>query len=148
MNEWAHENLPAVNTANTGLPVVVLSYVIDLVSTFHSGDASATSTVKSRGHSSVRARQTPETVTAARRGQIQPAALASRSVVTGSAAFMLFLWSINNKLYVSPKWLHHDSISYARQNSICISVKMQNFAKTRKIESCSFKQGVMYLYQF
>lgn len=80
-----------MNTANTGLPVVVLSYVIDLVNTFHSGEASATSTVNSRGQSSVRARQTPATVTAARRGQIQPASLASRSVVTGNAAFMLFL---------------------------------------------------------
>lgn len=84
-------HIPAVKTAKTGLPVVVLSYVIDLVNTFHSGDARATRTVKSRGHSSVNAKLTPATVTAARTGQIHPADLASRRVVTGKAASILFL---------------------------------------------------------
>lgn len=90
---------PAVNTASTGLPVVVLSYVIDLVRTFHSGEAKATRTVNSNGQSSVKAKQIPATVTAASTGQTQPAALASSKVVTGKAASMLFLESqeLNNE---------------------------------------------------
>lgn len=87
--------LPAVKTANTGLPVVVLSYVIDLVNTFHSGEARFTRTVKSKGQSSVKARHTPATVTAANTGHTHPADLASSSVVTGKAASILFLESFN-----------------------------------------------------
>lgn len=64
---------------------------MDLVRTFHSGDARATRTVKSNGQSSVRASETPATVTAARTGQLHPADLASRRVVTGKAASMLLL---------------------------------------------------------
>lgn len=68
---------------------------MDLVKTFHSGEASATSTVNRRGQSSVNARHTPATVTAASTGHTQPADLASSKVVTGNAASMLFLKWVN-----------------------------------------------------
>lgn len=73
---------------------------MDLVKTFHSGDANDTSTENSNGHSSVRARQMPATVIAAKTGQIQFAALASNNVVTGKAALILVLKYLQLLIYL------------------------------------------------